>query len=210
MINNRKNQVTIVVDKKQGPLGQLLFDLITEKNYIVNMLTPKQKEDNPKLSSENKVIYLSGSKLYKNVRKYTEPINEHYGMEYGWRGNSCFIGVNSKKFKLDDKEEIVKLFPKSIQSRVEKQEHVKEQEESIEDNDENENIMTYIKNISDDVFLKPKKKFSLNRLNLPGTPQHTYKIIKKIKSKTDLKKEMELAIIYNFVNHGLDEFMERE
>lgn len=208
-MNNRKNQVTLVVDKKQGALGQVLFDLITEKEYVVNILTPEQKSDNPKITSENKVIYLAASKLYNNVRKYTEPINEQYGMEYGWRGNTCFVGVDSKKFKIGDKEEIVKLFPEKIQLKVSKQGKVINKDKDKENQNKYNKFYDFVKDITT-FSIVSKPTLGLGTVITKGVPYYTFNKAIDYKNKTDLKKHMELANIYNFVNSGLDNFMERE
>lgn len=190
MIKNNK-QLTIVVDKKQDAFGMHLLGKISEKGYIANKLTPNKFEENALLTSKNKVIFLGPSKLYNDVREYSEPKYSKYGMEYGWLGNNCFIGVDSKKFKLEDKKEIVEQFPERVKKKVKEQEDSKRKKKSI--------------------FKRSATVFPrISYIDTLIWGYYAFKKASEYKNKTDLQKDMWIALIQNFVNDGLDEFMEKD
>lgn len=213
MLNKKKRQVTIIVDKKQNALGERLLGMISEKGYIVNKVTPKTYEENTMISSENKVIHLAPSKLYDDVRKFNEPQYSKFGMEYGWHGNTCFIGVDSKKFKLEDKDEIVNLFPKNVKSEVQNQENnmiKKKSKFQKKGNVAGAYIDGILASAASKVTVVTSSVLSgpLPLLSIGG--YYTFRKVSEYKNKAELKEHMELANIQNFVGTGLDEFMEKE
>ncbi|MBG9989148.1 hypothetical protein HZY88_09215 [Aerococcaceae bacterium DSM 111176] len=222
MINNKKKQVTIVVDEKQDALGKYLIGLLSEKGYLANQVTPEKLKENSVITSQNKVIYLGPSKSYNNIRKYSEPKYSEYGMEYGWHGNNCFVGVNPKSFKLDDREEIVKLFPEKIKLKVEDDNISKETEKNnIKDNFTKARarartgwwiteFLTKTTSASTFVAVPPSRGPLGFPYLLPIGGYYAFRAASDYKNKKDLESHMKLANIINFVNNGLEEFMEKE
>lgn len=217
MEKKKANQVTIVVDNKNSEQGNLLKGLITEKKYKVNIISPSEFEQNAKISSTNKVIYLAPSKQYDNRVNITPKIYTEYGMQYGWLANDCIIGVDAKKVNFKDKEKIVNLFPEmkeySFKTKKQKKDKTKDKNKN---NEKNKGILGSIFNMVRFGSSTPKYGWPFiartpSLLTLSGVSAYLgYKGFKGYKNKKDLIYDMEMYNIYNFVKTDIDSFMEIE
>ena len=205
-IKKRAKSVTIVADEKNKMLANLLSDLIAEKQYKTAILTPKQFENNAVTSSDNKVIFLAPSKLYdERVNTITNKQYDKYGMIFGWRVNQCVIGVDVKKVKLEDKDEIQKLFP---------EEKYIDKEKTFLEKKFGYTAETKVKRKEKKISKKISNAAIVTTLTAPPlarlitTAYVGSKMVKNYTNKKELVEDMRENIIPIFIAKGLVNFME--
>ena len=205
-IKKRAKSVTIVADEKNKMLANLLSDLIAEKKYNTAILTPNQFENNAVTSSDNKVIFLAPSKLYdERVNTITNKQYDKYGMIFGWRVNQCVIGVDVKKVKLEDKDEIQKLFP---------EEKYIDKEKTFLEKKFGYTAETKVKRKEKKISKKISNAAIVTTLTAPPlarlitTAYVGSKMVKNYTNKKELVEDMRENIIPIFIAKGLVNFME--